>query len=279
MEQPEQGYGAGMSKLLLGGFVTLISGCASVASISTGTGAMPVHQRPTYNSPQQVIYRIDDHRYITLENYRDCRVGGIMKWHDQRKNLEVEMGRYKNEGKGFWPGRFSIEPGEMKFAIPNFWCGEKWCYLSIVFTNDGGKTWDAFRGMTYSSNSFEDKKERKKVVDTDVRVTKDGYVYIVPMHLDYYIRRRFDGFENGKPWGFGSGERCELIRPPNMSTSEHLALTKACEESRRKKPPFPPLEPDRYDEYNFSSIPLVKTPSGQERFACDPSLNPVVEEE
>jgi len=70
--------------------IVFLSGCGTIASIGTGAGAMPVQQRTEYKSPQQVIYRVDKDRYITLENYKDCEVGGIMKWHDDAINLHVE---------------------------------------------------------------------------------------------------------------------------------------------------------------------------------------------
>jgi hypothetical protein len=280
MEYPEQGYGAGMRKLLLGGFVTLIAGCASVASISTGTGAMPVHQRPIYNSPQQVVYRVDEHRYITLENYRDCRVGGIMKWNDDRKNLHVVMSRIKNGGKGFWPGIFKIEPGEERFAVPSFGCGDRNCNLWINFSNDGGLTWDAFPSERYSMYAAEMVSEKQSVIDTEIRVTKDGYIYVIPKHKKFFYRYRLNRTKDQSPEGTATGdERCWPGEGLKLGIKEHIDWVESCEENRVRKPPFSPMEPGKYDMYDLASIPDVKTPSSQERFTCDPSLNPVVEEE
>lgn len=268
-----------MSKLLLGGFVTLIAGCASVASISTGTGAMPVHERPTYNSPQQVIYRIDEHRYITLENYRDCRVGGIMKWNDDRKDLHAVMSAFNNGGRGFWPGSFKIEPSEERFAVPSFGCGDKSCYLTIVFTNDGGKNWGTFVGEQYSIYAHQEKAQRQEVIDTEIRVTGDGYIYVIPHHKKFYYRKYLDGSKNQRLEGISGDERCWPDDDLKLGIKEHIDWIESCEENRVRNPPFPPLEAGKYDKYDLSSIPDVKTPSSQERFTCDPSLNPVVEEE
>jgi hypothetical protein len=78
----------------------LATGCGSFAALSVGAGAMPVTKRPHYDSPQQVIYRVDEHRYITLENYKDCRVGGIMKWHDETRGIHEVTKRRPTWGTG-----------------------------------------------------------------------------------------------------------------------------------------------------------------------------------
>lgn len=265
-----------MNKILYALCTALLAGCGSIASIGTGAGAMPAHQRPTYDSPQQVIYRIDAHRYITLENYRDCRVGGIMKWHDDRKDLHVVMSRYKDGGRGFWPGSFNIEPGDERFAVPSFGCGDKACYLTVVFTNDGGTTWDTFVGEQYSLYAYKDEGSRQAVINTEVRVTKEGYVYVIPWHKRFYYRKHLDGTKNQRLEGVSIDERCVLDRPPSMTIQEHLKMEQSCEDSRPRKTPFPPLPTGKYDMYDLASIPGVQTPSGQERFTCDPSLNPVI---
>ncbi|PLR29019.1 T6SS immunity protein Tli3 family protein, partial [Chimaeribacter arupi] len=35
----------------------------------------------------QVVYRIDDHRFFTLEQYKDCTSGGLVYYNDTRKKL------------------------------------------------------------------------------------------------------------------------------------------------------------------------------------------------
>ncbi|PKO30300.1 MAG: hypothetical protein CVU34_19540 [Betaproteobacteria bacterium HGW-Betaproteobacteria-7] len=269
-----------MTKIILTCLALLLAGCSSIASIGAGVGAMPVSQRPTYDSPQQVIYRIDEHRYITLENYEDCRVGGIMKWHDARKDLHVVMSRYKDGGRGFWPGKFSIEPGDERFAVPSFGCGDKACYLTIAFTNDAGNTWDTFVGGQYSLYAYKEAGSRQAVIDTDVRVTKEGHIYVIPWHRHMYSRYRLDGTKDQNPKGTAiRDERCAPENTDTMSSFDRQALEEKCNDSRTKKPPFPPLPPGRYDEYDFASVPRIKTTSGQERFTCDPSLNPVINDD
>jgi len=47
----------------------------------------------------QVVYRIDDNRFFTLEKYKDCEHGGFVYYHDTKKilrNLLVLAGTIKN---------------------------------------------------------------------------------------------------------------------------------------------------------------------------------------
>lgn len=221
----------------------LTTGCGTIASIGTGAGAMPVHELPKYDGPRQVIYRIDEHRYITIEGYRHCDRYGLMYWNDDRKNLRVLMSRYKGVGNGPWWGRFVIDPGEEKIAIPGFGCGDKACYLNFAFSIDGGRTWgDVFTSEKYSDDPWgtNDSSARDKIEGTEVRVTADGLIYVIPAHRHHYYRYKLDGTPDQRPRGTSLRDREDGV----------------------------------YNWEDVASVPEVKTPSGQERFTCDSSLNP-----
>lgn len=254
--------------------IAFLSGCGAIASIGTGAGAMPVHQRTEYQSPQQVIYRVDKDRYVTLENYKDCEVGGIMKWHDERQNLHVTMSRYKNGGNGFWPGKFSIAPGDERIAVTSFGCGDKNCNLWLLFSNDGGKTWDKFSSARYSYYAYKkNDSSRNEVINTEVRVTPEGLIYVIPQHRQFYSRYRLDGTKK---------QRWDDIQSTALTDRRcwrGVGESIAEDECEAKKSPNSPLPEGKFDPRNLSSIPTVKTPSGQERFTCDPSLNPVIKPE
>ena len=256
------------------------TGCGSFAALSVGAGAMPVTKRPQYDSPQQVIYRVDEHRYITLENYKDCRVGGIMKWHDETRGIHEVTKRRPTWGTGVWPGRFVIEAGGDHLMIPSFGCGDKGCHLFINYSNDGGKTWDHFGSWPYSMWAYrETDSDYQLVRQTTVRVTKDGYAYITKPNYPMVTR-----YHNGDMGSSLSEERCapplELLDPPANPYEhwdERAKFEAECEENRTRTPPFPPVPEGRYDRYDLGAVPDVRTPSGQDRFTCDPSLNPVIE--
>ena len=73
-----------------------LSGCivTSGAAFGAASGAMEAKgvgndfKYYLFDVPPQVIYRIDDHRFFTLENYKDCDHGGIVYYHDTNKNIK-----------------------------------------------------------------------------------------------------------------------------------------------------------------------------------------------
>lgn len=129
--------------LLLAGYLGAagLSGCGGIA---VGAGAMPAYVRPKYDTPSQVIYRIDDQRYFTIENYEDCSVGGDVYYHDERSGLRTKV---RASGMGIWPGRFSIEPADFAIVIPTHSCNrDGYCGLGFNVSTDGGKSFDWFYG-------------------------------------------------------------------------------------------------------------------------------------
>ena len=87
-------WAVGICGLLLSCFS--LSGCivTSGAAFGAASGAMEAKgvgndfKYYLFDVPPQVIYRIDDHRFFTLENYKDCDHGGIVYYHDTNKNIK-----------------------------------------------------------------------------------------------------------------------------------------------------------------------------------------------
>src|SRR5690348_5954079 len=68
-----------------------------------------------YDSPPQVIYRIDDHRFVTLERYRDCHHGDAY-YNDSRAGIKTGLGRASIEG---YQGRLiNADPTGRNLAFP-----------------------------------------------------------------------------------------------------------------------------------------------------------------
>ncbi|MGK3144644.1 T6SS immunity protein Tli3 family protein, partial [Pantoea sp. C2G6] len=81
-----------MDKMILraGGILGLLltcgalSGCITTSGMAFGAASGGMAARGVghdfkyylFDVPPQVIYRIDDHRFFTLENYKDCAHGG-----------------------------------------------------------------------------------------------------------------------------------------------------------------------------------------------------------
>lgn len=85
---------AGISGIILSCFT--LSGCitTSGAAFGAASGAMSAKgvgndfKYYVFDVPPQVIYRIDDHRFFTLENYKDCEHGGLSYYNDTNKNVK-----------------------------------------------------------------------------------------------------------------------------------------------------------------------------------------------
>lgn len=84
----------GISGIILSCFT--LSGCitTSGAAFGAASGAMAAKgvgnnfKYYVFDVPPQVIYRIDDHRFFTLENYKDCEHGGLSYYNDTNKNIK-----------------------------------------------------------------------------------------------------------------------------------------------------------------------------------------------
>jgi len=106
-----------------------------------------------YDSPPQVIYRIDDYRFATLEHYRDCYHGEAY-YNDTRTGIRTSLGR---TGVESFQGRLiNADPTGRNLAFawggpPQLACPDKGCGVPLLYSTDGGKT---FHGMVYMRTSY-----------------------------------------------------------------------------------------------------------------------------
>lgn len=147
---------------------TLLPGCSSdLAAIAVGTGAMPVYERPTYDSPMQTIYRIDGKRYFTITNYLDCSKRGDVTYTDERTGVKTLI-----TALGIWPGQYRIEPSNTHVALPTFGCSDKGCYLIIEYSTDGGRKFERFHSWTFGIYPKLDEVKQTEVV------VKGNHIYV-----------------------------------------------------------------------------------------------------
>ncbi|QTO45590.1 hypothetical protein J8I85_24465 [Burkholderia latens] len=188
-----------------------------------------------YDSPPQVIYRIDDHRFVTLERYRDCHHGESY-YNDTRAGIRKYLGRGMFEN---FQGRIvNADPTGKNIVLPLAYpdgliCGngEKGCAVPLWYSTNGGKT---FTTMIYINNSFDTFENSKRY---GIYATQDR-VYVEKL-------RQYDSYVVSYPVisGFVYDGKSEL---PNK---EHV----------------------NYD----TSVPRgLRTPSGQDRVTCDASIKP-----
>ncbi|WP_255219167.1 T6SS immunity protein Tli3 family protein [Paraburkholderia kururiensis] len=198
-----------------------------------------------YDSPPQVIYRIDDHRFVTLEHYRDCYHGDSY-YNDTRDGIRKYLGRGLFEN---FQGRvINADPSATNIVLPlayppRAFCGngEKGCVVPLWYSTDGGKTFHSKVYMDHSFNPFEDSK------DYTVAATKDKL----------YVAKKYQ-------------YRIDLPEY-DLSVNEY-PLNPAVDLNK----PYPPgFHSDSAWQSNKKLMPEgLRTPSGQDRIICNPSIKP-----
>ncbi|WP_243771542.1 hypothetical protein [Burkholderia sp. D-99] len=223
--------------------VTLMQGCTapepkrSIFSLSDFRSSA-LKELP-YDSPPQVIYRIDEYRFVTLERYRDC-YHGESYYNDTRAGIRKFLGRGLFEN---FQGRIiNADPTGENIVLPLAYpdglvCGngEKGCVVPFWYSANGGKTFATKVYMDHSFNAFEDSK------DYSIFVTKDRlYVANRSADNDAYVAEypMMPGIDLSGPY------------PPGVKRGSFAAS---------KRPGV------------FSKL---RTPSGQDRITCDASIKP-----
>ncbi|KNC05567.1 hypothetical protein AC790_21285 [Pantoea sp. RIT-PI-b] len=75
-----------------------LAGVSMGASFGVGLGGMSGAQeveesrKVETDAPAQIIYRIDNNRYLTLENYISCDKGGQVYYNDTRRGIKTHLG-------------------------------------------------------------------------------------------------------------------------------------------------------------------------------------------
>jgi hypothetical protein len=122
-----------------------------------------------YDSPPQVIYRLDDHRYVTLERYRDCYHGDTW-YNDTRAGIRYKLGRggyedYQGKLVNADPtGRNLVFPSA---APPHMASIDRGWAVGLAYSTDGGRTFHSMEYMPHSFDPFEDSKRYTVIASVD----------------------------------------------------------------------------------------------------------------
>ncbi|QCP59979.1 hypothetical protein [Pantoea sp. SO10] len=143
----------------------LLTGLTIGGSFGVGLGGMSGEQKVEVprmvktDAPPQVIYRIDQHRFLTLENYISCDKGGQAYYNDTNKGIKTYLGeepgneewRY-NRGNDLLAYQGEITnaatSGELAFGVADSRsrCGSGnssgACPVSFIYSSDYGKTFE-----------------------------------------------------------------------------------------------------------------------------------------
>jgi len=213
--------------------VFIVAGCAIPPP-------KPPSVEPHYDVPPQVIYRIDDHRYMSLENYRDCNFGTTY-YNDDRQGVRFELGRGTFENfrgrliNADPSGRYLVLPSSRP---PHYGCPDKGCNVSFYYSTDGGRTFQSG---------------------------------------GYYMRYMLDPYEYSANYIVAAGaDRIYIARKRGKTVDDYGVTQYPLQLGIDLRKAYPPGV--RGDSFLASKRPDYlkgfRTPSGQEYISCDDSIRP-----
>ncbi|QVN22305.1 T6SS immunity protein Tli3 family protein [Burkholderia pyrrocinia] len=217
--------------------VTLIQGCVVQQRSVFSLGDFMNAKILPYDSLPQIIYRIDNHRFVTLESYRDCNYGQVY-YNDTRAGIKTGLGRASIENYQGKLINVDLTGRNLAFpsgAPPHLGTSDHGVDVGLLYSTDGGRNFSAMVYMKHSFDPFEDSKDYSVFVTKDrLYVTNrsaddDAYVVEYPM---------IPGIDLSGPY------------PPGVKGGSFAAS---------KRPGI------------FSKL---LTPSGQDRITCDASIKP-----
>ncbi|AQQ35498.1 T6SS immunity protein Tli3 family protein [Burkholderia cenocepacia] len=229
--------------LVIVALMLLMQACSAQKPYSFNLADFLSAKELPYDSPPQVIYRLDDHRFVTLERYRDCYHGETF-YNDTKTGIRRMLGRGTVEN---FQGRvINADPTGMNLVFPSAVapyavCGDRGCNPVMAYSTDGGNT---FHGMVYARHIYKPFEDSK---DYTVAVTSDKL----------FIAKKFQ-YRSDRP------EYDLSVRQYTLAPSVD-----------RNKPYQPIVESDGAWASKKKLMPDgLRTPSGQDRITCDASIKP-----
>lgn len=231
--------------------VPLLSGCVTEGA-AFGLGSGSLHETvmtetdknapPPVYGPAQIIYRIDDNRYFTLENYTRCENGQTF-YINIEKGIHTKVANasgYLFKGRFFWLSTrddYLAFPATADTKLSYCVGADKGCVNSVIVTTDGG---DTLHGVPYGGNTTSPTEATKNY---DMLVNNEGF-YVI----DFKGRERYQ--EDARSWKW-------TFDPDDEST---------------KKNGYPGATGPVYQK----ELPIVDLSKVKQRkMQCDRSLEPV----
>ncbi|KVN40977.1 hypothetical protein WJ63_27530 [Burkholderia pyrrocinia] len=189
-----------------------------------------------YDSPPQVIYRIDDHRFVTLEHYRDCNHGETF-YNDTRAGIRRQLGR--GDVENFQGSLVNADPTGRNLAFPaaappHLATNDRGWAVELMYSTNGGETFNTINYMEHSFDPFEDSKKYS------IAVTRDS-VFISQKISETADVSNVDRYPLVPGFAYGTNEK--------LPDGKRIAFD--------------------------VKMPVgLRTPSGQDRLTCDPSVKP-----
>lgn len=136
--------------------LAVLAGCGQPApsAPSTTDASKKLH----FDVPLQVVYRLDDHRFVSLEDYDECL--GSVYYNDTQRHIH----RFIFEGDPTdYRGRLIIDdPTGMNIAVALMdrnGCGDRGCDVPLAYSTDAGRSFQWLTYMEHSYDTVEDSQE------------------------------------------------------------------------------------------------------------------------
>ncbi|MBK4717070.1 T6SS immunity protein Tli3 family protein [Tenebrionibacter intestinalis] len=180
------------------------------------------------NAPPQVIYRLDDHRYLTLENYIACDKSGQVYYHDSQLGIKTRLEAFSRDGwsddgktriKNQYAGDDQIQLKDVENSFMHFkgklinnatngvlvfpFVNNRWqgcsnnhgCYQTVLVSTDKGRT---FFESTYDRSTSHPNIRTTFIIENDYYIRADGYgeyIKVVPYSDEKNVSNQYIGRE------------------------------------------------------------------------------------
>lgn len=201
--------------LMLAGMSLVLSGCVAKNAMSnTQTNRQTTEKEPTMYGPPQIIYRIDNNRYFTLENYTRCENGQTF-YNNKAKGIHVKIlegSGYLFKGRLFWASKSDDNlafPATFDTHHDSCMGSDKGCVNAIIVTTDGG---DTVTGVPYGNNTQDPTGITKNY---DIYVTDKGFyvIYYRGKNRVYPVIDRWDFAADNVNGVVSSEHAYDLFKP------------------------------------------------------------------
>lgn len=200
-----------------------------------------------YDVPPQVVYRIDDHRFFTLENYKDCDHGGIVYYNDTKlgKKIYISGGSSSNDiltrnPTTEWQGEFIYSADENIIAYPFFvmYCASDHmdCSAGLLYELNGSKNYQKLPTRIGSSNN-----------DMSILIT-NSHIYIRDSHASRYYSHELK--VNSDPDDFG-----EIVENKNIDKIKKTSISTKFQCDAGIKPSKVSFSPQQVYSSNATRVP------------------------
>jgi hypothetical protein len=205
----------------------ILAGCAGLIppEAAAGMNGTPTRVKSTSDYPEHFVYRIDEHRYITIRGNNNCE--GTIYYYDTRLKIRTAVAATGlTLGDGAFSGYYAIDSNYI--AIPSIKFSQtNGILLYVYYSSDDGRTFKNFLAGGYG-------------LGQDVFILKDKTLYIARkshnplqgIYEAYSFSVDSDVVDDSHRSGSLSRQQLDVMRVPINTKSPSLSTSWSCEQIR-----------------------------------------------